>query len=89
MPRPKRIAQEERTTIKVGRSAAAKIRAIAFYERILPLDLYTYVLEEWVAGYEKTIGKKVDELQPGYAPPTSREGRALERLRKQSGKGED
>jgi hypothetical protein len=88
MPKPKKIANEDRTTIKVGRDAAAKIRAIAFFEQLPSVDLYTYVLEEWATGYEKTIGRKVEELHAGIAPPSSREGRALAQLRRQAKKPE-
>lgn len=88
MPKPKKIANEDRTTIKVDREAAARVRAIAMFEQTNSVDLYSYILEEWAAAYEKTVGRKVEDLHSVLAPPSSREGKILAQLRKQTKKPE-
>ncbi len=82
MARPKKLSNADRTTIKVGREAAERIRKIAFLERVTPLDLYTLALDEWVARYEAAVGKTLQQIQPGFAPLDSPEGQLLERIRK-------
>lgn len=83
MAATKKVKIIDRTTIKVGREAAARLRMVAFIERVAPVDLYTLAFEEWVRRYEKAAGKTLEEMQPGFAPINSPEGRLLEQIRKE------
>jgi hypothetical protein len=78
---PKKPAPAERTTIKIEREAASKIRQIAWIEQVSAVELYSRILTEWANGYEASLGKKIEDVMPGHVSSKTKEGKTVAALR--------